>query len=469
MLSGLVERSDTAPIPLTPLTAEQLEPWLERAGPSVAGWLRAASFKAEPGSIALVPAAGTAGEAGEAEPGAAVARAVVGADRGIDPWPFGSLPYGLPELTWRLDSLDAALSERIALGWALGAYRFARYKEAERRPARLVWPETCDRAAVERAGEATYLVRDLVNTPANDMGPAELALAAEQLAAEHDARISIIVGEGLLTHNYPAVHAVGRASPRAPRLIDLVWGDASAPRVTLVGKGVCFDTGGLDLKPARSMLMMKKDMAGAAHALGLARMIMTARLPVRLRVLIPAVENVVGGDAFKPMDVLATRKGLSVEVGDTDAEGRLILADALAEASDQEPALLIDFSTLTGAARAALGPDLPALFGRDERLVAAALTAGSGAADPLWQLPLWRPYARSLRSSVADTSSTGDMGFGGAIIAALFLDRFVAPRTPWLHLDLYGWNGSDRPGRPKGGEAMGMRAMYALIEERFGS
>ena len=454
--------ADGAPVPVTPLRKDRLGPWLEAEDAKVRAWVRAAGFRAEPGSSLLLPA----------EDGT-LARVLVGVEPRVegapaDPLSFGGLPYGLPEGLYGVDAAgDAALGAAAALGWALGAYRFTRYRPAERAPARLVWPEGCDRAALAATADAIALVRDLINTPADDMGPGELAIAAEQLAAEFEAQVSVIVGDDLIVHNYPAVHTVGRASQRPPRLIDLRWGDKAAPKVTVIGKGVCFDSGGLDIKPSAAMLLMKKDMGGAAHALGLARMIMATALPVRLRVLIPAVDNAISGNAFRPLDVIRTRRGTTVEVGNTDAEGRLILADALHEADDEEPALIVDFATLTGAARVALGVELPAMFCNDEATAAALLDAAGQVVDPLWRLPLWQPYLRSLRSSIADLSSTGDSQFGGAITAALFLEHFLARRSPWVHLDLYAWNAADRPGRPKGGEAMGLRAVYALIERRF--
>ena len=299
------------------------------------------------------------------------------------------------------------------------------------------------------------------------MGPAELAVAAEQLAGAFGADLRTVVGDDLLLYHYPAIHAVGRASSRPPRLIDLRWGSADAPKVTIVGKGVCFDTGGLDLKPSAGMRLMKKDMGGAAHALGLARMVMAAGLPVQLRVLIPAVDNAVSGNAFRPLDVVQMRKGLNVEIGNTDAEGRLVLADALADAVDERPALLIDFATLTGSARVALGAELPALFSNDDALANALVAAGNREADPMWRLPLWQPYAKQLNSPVADLNNIGENNFAGAILAALFLERFVDSEVPWAHIDLYAWNPSARPGRPKGGEAMTLRAAFAVIADRF--
>jgi leucyl aminopeptidase len=300
------------------------------------------------------------------------------------------------------------------------------------------------------------------------MGPPELAEAAEAVAARNGARYRVIIGDDLLKENYPTIHAVGRAAAKPPCLIDFVWGDESAPKLTLVGKGVCFDTGGLDLKPASGMRLMKKDMGGAATLLGLASAIMEAKLPVRLRVLVPAVENAVSANAFRPLDIIKTRKGMTVEVGNTDAEGRLILCDALHEACAEKPALVIDMATLTGAARTALGPDLPALFTHDDALAAELLRAGVAVGDPLWRLPLWKPYRKMLASTVADINNVSESAFAGAITAALYLAEFVGSETPWAHIDTYAWNQSSRPGRPEGGEALGLRALYRLVETRFG-
>ncbi len=330
--------------------------------------------------------------------------------RGVDPdiWTWAALPAKLPEAAYRLDDAsmgvplaDPVDPDAVALGWALGTYRFSRYRAWRDGFSRLVWPPGSDRAAVERAVEATFMVRDLINTPAADMGPEELAEAATSLAARHGARCTVIVGDDLLARNYPAIHAVGRASVREPRLIDMVWGDAGHPKVTLVGKGVCFDSGGLNLKPAAGMKLMKKDMGGAANMLGLAHMVMSAGLPVRLRVLIPAVENSVSGNAMRPLDVVPTRAGLTVEIGNTDAEGRVILADALSEAASENPDLLLDFATLTGAARVALGIEVPALFTNDDALAELLQAHGAAENDPLWRLPLWQPYRRHVESKVA--------------------------------------------------------------------
>ncbi|MBI3440481.1 MAG: leucyl aminopeptidase family protein, partial [Proteobacteria bacterium] len=303
---------------------------------------------------------------------------------------------------------------------------------------------------------------------ANDLGPEELARASQTLAKKFKkTSISIIVGEDLLKKNYPAVYAVGKGSPRKPCFIDIHWGDKKHPLVTLIGKGVCFDTGGLNLKPGNAMVLMKKDMGGAAHVLGLAQMIMSQKLPVRLRVLIPTVENSTGGNSYRPGDILATRKGISVEVGDTDAEGRIILADALTTACAGHPALIIDFATLTGAARVALGPDLPAMFSNDDAVAEALLQSSKKTEDPLWRLPLWQPYKDMLQSKVADTNNIGG-NYAGAITAALFLEKFVDKKIPWVHIDTFAWNPGTKPGRPEGGEALGLRACYELIRKRFG-
>jgi leucyl aminopeptidase len=313
-----------------------------------------------------------------------------------------------------------------------------------------------------------FLARDLVNTPAGDMGPEELAAAAVQVAEKAGACHRVIVGDALLAENYPTIHAVGRASTRAPRLVDIVWGEPGAPKVTLVGKGVCFDSGGLDLKPASGMRLMKKDMGGAAIVLGLAQAIIDAKLGVRLRVLLPCVENSVSGNAMRPMDVIRTRKGLTVEIGNTDAEGRLILCDALAEAATEKPALLIDMATLTGAARVALGPELAALFCNDDALAHGLLEAAEAEADPMWRMPLWRPYRKMLDSKTADLNNVSDGPHAGAITAALYLQEFVDPGIPWAHLDVMAWNPQSRPGRPEGAEATALRALYAHIAQRFG-
>jgi len=379
----------------------------------------------------------------------------------------GLLPGLLPPGVYRF--ANAPHDMRLAtLAFALGAYRFGRYRKAEATDVRLVPPDGIDLAAIMRAAEAAQLARDLINTPSNDMGPEELAQAAQHLAQRFGARFNCLIGDDLTRQNFPLIHAVGMASSRAPRLIDLTWGDPDHPRVTLVGKGVCFDTGGLDLKPSAGMLIMKKDMGGAANVLALAQMVMGAKLKVRLRVLIPAVENAVAGNAFRPLDIFTSRKGITVEIGNTDAEGRLILADALTLADEEKPDLLIDLGTLTGAARVALGPDLPPFYTNDETLALDVARCAREENDPLWRLPLWPPYDTWLDSKVANVNNAPSGTFAGSITCALFLQRFVANAKSWLHVDIYGWTPQARPGRPEGGECQAARAIYKLLDERYG-
>jgi leucyl aminopeptidase len=381
----------------------------------------------------------------------------------------GLLPGVLPAGTYRF--ANAPHDTRLgALAFALGAYRFTRYRKAKDKAVRLVVPDGVDGDELSRIAEGVTLARDLINTPANDLGPAELEAAARALAKRHGAKVRSIAGGDLLKQNFPLIHAVGRAasSARAPRLIDLRWGRQSHPKVTLVGKGVCFDTGGLDLKPESAMLIMKKDMGGAATVLACAHMIMDAGLKVSLRVLIPAVENSVAGDAFRPLDVYPSRKGLNVEIGNTDAEGRLVLADALALACEEAPDLLVDMGTLTGAARVALGPELPPYYTDDEALAADVARHAAAENDPLWRLPLWQRYDQNIDSKIADVNNVASGGMAGSIICALFLRRFISAAKSWLHFDIYAWTPSAKPGRPEGGECQAARALYALITERYG-
>jgi leucyl aminopeptidase len=381
----------------------------------------------------------------------------------------GLLPGVLPAGTYRFANAphDARLA---ALAFALGSYRFTRYRKASDKAVRLVLPDGVDGDDLSRIAEGMTLARDLINTPANDMGPADLEAAARALAKQHGAKFRSIAGGELLKQNFPLIHAVGRAAEagRAPRLLDLRWGKAGDPKVTLVGKGVCFDTGGLDLKPESAMLIMKKDMGGAATVLALAHMIMGARLRISLRVLIPAVENSVAGDAFRPLDVYPSRKGLTVEIGNTDAEGRLVLADALALACEETPDLLVDMGTLTGAARVALGPELPPYYTDDEALAADVARHAAAENDPLWRLPLWKRYDPNIDSKVADVNNVAAGGMAGSIICALFLKRFISTAKSWLHFDIYAWTPSAKPGRPEGGECQAARALYALLSERYG-
>jgi leucyl aminopeptidase len=421
-------------------------------------WVKATGFSGAAGEVALIP-----------DGGGRLRRVLFGLG-GEDASPLlaGKLATALPPGDYRLASgfADPVLS---TLAFVLGAYRFTRYRRDERAPRRLAVPEGVDAAEVGRVADGVVLARDLVNTPANDMGPAELAAAARELAARHGATVGEVVGDRLLAEGFPLIHAVGAAAipQRAPRLIDLTWGDPAAPKVTLVGKGVCFDTGGLDIKPSSNMLLMKKDMGGAANALGLAHMVMDAGLAVRLRVLIPAVENAISGGAFRPGDIFTSRSGISVEIGNTDAEGRLVLADALALAGEESPDLLVDLATLTGAARVALGPQIVPFYTGDDALAADLARHAAAVADPLWRMPLWQPYAKMLESKVADINNAGSGGFAGSITAALFLARFVADRSRWLHADIFAWNPSTEPGRPEGGEAQAIRALHALLAERY--
>ncbi|MBI1274084.1 MAG: leucyl aminopeptidase family protein [Alphaproteobacteria bacterium] len=457
MVFGFLDRAARA-TPLTLLTEKQFTPWHRKQPARVKNWLKAQGFKPEAGRHIALPGAG-----------GRIERVIVLTGPQPGGWDIADLPSKLPEGAYRIEgALDAPAATLLATGWALGSYRYGRYKKAGSKMAQLVWPKTASRDAVQRIAGAIYRGRDLITTPAEDLGPAELAAEVRAVAAHYGAKCAVIAGEQLLQKNYPMVHAVGRASSRAPRLIDLRWGKPGDPLVALVGKGVVFDTGGLDIKPSSGMIMMKKDMGGAACALGVAEMVMDAGLPVRLRLLIPAVENAIAGNAFRPSDVLSSRKGLKVEVGNTDAEGRLVLADAMTEADSEKPALMIDFATLTGAARVALGADLPALFSNDDGLAEDLLAAGREVADPLWRLPLWHPYGRELDSKIADINSAPGGGYGGAITAALFLERFVGAKTPWAHIDLMAWNRAGKPGRPEGGEPMTARAVYRMLEKKFG-
>jgi leucyl aminopeptidase len=459
VVSTLVPAGGAPATPLTLVTRDDLAGRLDAFGSAARRWAEATRFAGEAGKFLLLP-----GEGG------ALARVLVGWSPTDSLWAIAALPGALPQGRYALDGVDdREAATRLALGWALGSYAFTRYRKREKDFAELVWPEAADRGTVERLAEGIALARDLINTPAEDLGPAELAAAAEEVAKAAGASCRIIVGDDLLAENYPTIHAVGRGSVRAPRLVDIAWGDPAAPKLTLVGKGVCFDTGGYDLKPSSGMRLMKKDMGGAATLLGLAQAIMTAKLPVRLRLLIPAVENSVSGNAFRPGDIIRTRQGTTAEVGNTDAEGRLILCDALTEACTEKPDLLIDMATLTGAARVALGPDLPALFANDDDVAVDLLRAGDAASDPLWRLPLWRPYRDMLKSPVADINNVSDGGFAGAITAALYLQEFVPAEIPWAHIDTFAWNQKTRAGRPEGGEALCLRALYAFIEGRFAS
>ncbi|WP_442680855.1 leucyl aminopeptidase family protein [Sphingomonas sp. ASY06-1R] len=441
---------------LTLVPQAEFAQWLSVQPPRVRAAVEAARFEGKADSFAILP-----GEAPEAW------SVAVGVEAENRLWSLAAAAAKLPEGSYRL--ADGVPGD-CALGWLLAQHRFDRYREKPEIPGPrvLLTSEPAKIDEMVRLAEATALVRDLVDTGAGDLGPAELADAAKAVADRHGARFAVTQGDALLD-GYPMIHAVGRAATKArgPRLIEVEWGDPAHPRIALVGKGVCFDSGGLDIKPGSGMLLMKKDMGGAAHAIALAGLIMATRLPVHLHLLIPAVENAISADAFRPGDILKSRKGLHVEIGNTDAEGRLILADALTRACEQEPTLLLDFATLTGAARVALGPDLPALFANDDGLAHDLIQAGEQVEDPLWRLPLWQPYNEMLKSDIADLNNAPSGGFAGTITAALFLERFVAPDIAWAHFDTFAWRPTAKPGRPKGGEALGLRAAWALLQGRF--
>jgi leucyl aminopeptidase len=457
VLTCFASRAGADTVPIVPVAKAGFAKWAKSQPASTRTWLEQSGFSGDAGTHALI-----------ADDKGRLARVVVGVEEPGHVFALGGLPRTLPARTFALEGdFGDRAATRMALGWALGAYVFGRYKAPKREAARLVWPGGADRDQVEAQARALCMARDLINTPAEDMGPSRLAEAAKAMARRHRAEVEITVGDALLRRNYPSVHTVGRAAADAPRLIDIRWGSPRNPKVTLVGKGVCFDSGGLDIKPSAAMKMMKKDMGGAASVLALADMIMSAGLKLRLRVMVPAVENAISGNAFRPLDVIRTRKGLTVEVGNTDAEGRLILCDALAEADSENPDLIVDFATLTGAARVALGPQLPVLFTNDDKLAAAWQEAGSEAGDPIWRLPLWQPYRKMLESKVADLSSTGDAPFAGSITAALFLESFVSKGTSWAHIDTFAWNARSEPGRPEGGEALGVRSLFALLSDRY--
>jgi len=428
----------------------------QKLGKAAARWVQASGFSGEPGTFCLL-----------ADAQGQLRTVLAGVARADGVYALAALPQALPPGIYRLDASGLALDPlRSALGWGLGAYRFSRYRKSSRQPARLMVDRAVARAMAPLL-EAVTTVRDLVNTPTQDLGPAELVEPLRALAKTHGGRYREWVGDALLKANFPTIHAVGRASHRAPRLAELTWGKPSAPHLVLIGKGVCFDTGGLNLKSSDGMRWMKKDMGGAAHAIALAGLIMQAQLPLRLTLLIPAVENVVAADSYRPGEVIRTRAGITVEVDNTDAEGRLVLGDALAYAVESKPDLVVDFATLTGAARVALGAELPALFTNRDDLAAAVLASGIREQDQVWRMPLWDAYNSMLDSRIADVANGSSSRYAGAITAALYLKRFVPDSTAWMHLDVYAWNDSDRPGRPHGGEAQGLRAFFAMLKERY--
>ncbi len=453
MKHSVVAQADAAATPIEVILSSTYESWLSDQTETVQSWLSDSGFNGKAGSWAWLP-------------GADGPERVVAAVEKLSPTCVGHLPLALPEGNYRLETGGMAdTAQFCALSWGLGAYQFTRYKSADRQPATLHIDASAD--AVLRHLDAIHLVRDLINTPTNDMLPDQLELAVVELANDFNAQCRVTTGDELLKENLPTIHAVGRASACAPRLIDLTWGDSAHPTVVLVGKGVCFDSGGLDIKAAAGMRLMKKDMGGAAHAIGLARLIMSEQLPVQLRLLVPAVENAISDNAYRPGDVITTRKGITVEIDNTDAEGRLVLCDALALASEVPPEVMIDFATLTGAARTALGPELPAMFCNDDDVASGILEGAQRAVDPVWRMPLHQAYKSMLDSNVADMANGASSPYAGAITAALFLESFVASDIPWAHFDVMAWNIASKPGRPAGGEAMGLRAVYAYLEQRF--
>jgi leucyl aminopeptidase len=446
-------------IPLHAVTKDGLKRFLSGLPKRDAAFLKASGFAAGEGDLKLVPN-GT-GDIGSC---------VLGLGKGGDSLALATFSEQLPAGLYRFAGVPAeAGGFNGALAWLLGTYQFARYKKKPKTfGAKLVLPEGVDGEEVSRIAGGVFLGRDLITTPPNDMGPEELANAVRDLAKEHGAKFTVVTGDALLKQNYPLIHAVGRGSDRAPRLASFTWGRADAPKVTLVGKGVCFDTGGYDLKPAAGMAAMKKDMGGAATVLAIASMVMGAKLDVRLRVLVPAVENSVSGNAYRPSDVFPSRKGLTVEIGNTDAEGRLVLADALADGDDEAPELMIDMATLTGAARTATGFELPPFFTDDEALAAELMAHATTQNDPMWRFPLWRPYETALNSTVADLNNNPNYGYAGAITAALFLSRFVEKAKSWAHFDIAAWTDRPKPGRRAGAETTAARAIYALLKARYG-
>jgi leucyl aminopeptidase len=452
----VIAHSEGEALPLHVVAAEELDPFLDARAPAHAAYARACGFTAASGEILILPD-------GEGAP----SRVLLGAGKAEDPFVVGVCPLKLPTRDYAIATSPKDWTiEEMALAWALGAYRFERYKTSEKRPARLV-ATAGDMSEVACVADAVALVRDLVNTPAADMGPEALEAAAREVARRPGAVVKVTIGDKLLKDNFPAVHAVGRAAAEAPRMIELEWGEKDARRLAIVGKGVCFDTGGLNIKTGDYMRLMKKDMGGAAHALALAKLVMDANLPVRLHVAIPAVENAVGAGAFRPGDILKSRAGLTIEVDNTDAEGRLVLADALARTGEGDPELTIDFATLTGAARVALGPELAPYYANDEEAAAALEAAAKETRDPVWRMPLWAGYDSQLDSPIASLKNQGSNPFAGSVIAALFLKRFAGQR-PWIHFDIYAWNPTARPARPAGGEAQGLRAAWSMLKARFG-
>mgnify|MGYP000915437240 CR=1 FL=1 len=454
--AALLAPTDGQPsVPLIPVTKAGLDGWLASQSERVRVAVTAQGFTAAADSMAILPGDGPA----------EWLVAVGVAEGQLGPWALAAAADKLPTGRYAL----AGELGQAGLGWCLAQHKFSRYRRAEPKGARVL--TTTSLGAISTAAseaEAVALVRDLIDTPASDLGPADLAQAVIDTLRPLGADVQVTTGEALLQKNFPAIHAVGRAADQPPRLIEAVWGDAGHPVVAIIGKGITFDSGGLNIKPGGGMALMKKDMGGAAHALALAKLVIQANLRVRLQLIIPAAENAISGNAMRPGDIIGTRAGKTVEITNTDAEGRLVLCDAIALAAEKNPALIIDFATLTGAARVALGPQLPALFANDDALASELLAAGAQIGDPVWRLPLWAPYHDMLKSSLADMVNSADGGFAGAITAALFLEKFVPAGVAWAHFDTFAWNNAARPGRPKGGEALALRASWAMLRSRFG-
>ncbi|MBA3660433.1 MAG: leucyl aminopeptidase family protein [Gammaproteobacteria bacterium] len=443
-------------IPIQIVAQQDYAVWSEAQSDAIKMWLQSLNFRPEIGAFLCVP-----NDSGQIN---FVLCTLVDKQNF---WQVGHLPNLLPAGNYFFQDLPDALYELYALAWGLGAYQFTRYKAALKVPAKLYLPESVDKTTVVSQVNAIYLIRNLINTPTDDLGPSEFAKFAKEFAEKHQGEFNEIVGETLLVANYPCIYTVGKGSDDEARLVDIRWGNKENPKITLVGKGVCFDTGGLDLKSSAHMMLMKKDMGGGAHVLGLAQMIIEAKLPVSLRVLIPMVENAIDGNSYRPGDVIKTRQGLTVEIGNTDAEGRLVLADALNEGASENPELLIDFATLTGAARIAVGTEIAAVFSTHEKVVTEVMKEGENLLDPIWQLPMYAPYRDLLYSSIADLNNNAMEPYAGATTAALFLGYFVPNSVPWLHFDLMAWNLRTRPGHPQGGEAMGVRAVFSYLKKRF--
>ncbi|GIU07376.1 cytosol aminopeptidase [Shewanella sp. c952] len=445
--------SGVSGIPLSIFNSETFAQWRDKQASSVTNWLKTTQFSGK--GMSLIP--NTQGE---------LAEVIFVSNSDDSYWLCGDLVNQLPAGQYQLNADDKQI-KTAAFSWGLGTYQFDRYKKSDKQHPQLIVPTQAQADEANKFIRSVSLVRDLVNTPAADMMPQHLAQTMTTMADEFGAKLTQIVGDELLEQNYPTIHMVGRASENTPRLIDLTWGDESAPKVTLVGKGVCFDSGGLDLKPGAGMRLMKKDMGGAAHVIGLAQLIMANNLPIRLRVLVPAVENAVSANAFRPGDVITTRKGITVEIDNTDAEGRLVLCDALAEANNDKPELMIDFATLTGAMRVALGTELPGFFSNDDQVAAGITASGLNVDDPVWRMPLHKPYLDLTGSDIADLANCGKTPFGGAITAALYLEAFVDKEISWSHFDVMAWNNRKLPGRPVGGEAFGIRAVFDYLQNRY--